>query len=145
MDTAEGILHHIIVSRFYLIVLCFFWFGDVAWCQGTALRPYCSEPGYKVSAPPSFWPQSERTVRSSKSRTTPRAAPIQIPDPENATISEEYGAGSIVIINGERKLYFVEKKAKQFGIRSRSALRRMNGKVFNPSRPSARTRPGIVL
>ena len=80
MDTAEGILHDIIVSHFYLILLCFFWFGDVAWCQGTAPRPFWSAPGYKVSAPPNFWPQSERTVRSSKSRTTPKAAPIQIPD-----------------------------------------------------------------
>jgi lipoprotein-anchoring transpeptidase ErfK/SrfK len=42
----------------------------------------------------------------------PRAAPIQIPDPENVTISEEYGAGSIVITNRERKLYFVEEKGK---------------------------------
>jgi len=42
----------------------------------------------------------------------PKAAPIQIPEPENATISEEYGAGSIVIINRERKPYFVEEKGK---------------------------------
>ena len=32
----------------------------------------------------------------------PKAAPIQIPEPENVTISEEYGAGSIVIMNRER-------------------------------------------
>jgi len=112
MDPAEGISFHLFVWRFLLILLCFFCLGDVAWCQETGLRPYWSEPGYKVSAPPSFWPQSDRAVRGSKSRAMPKAAPIQIPDPENATISEEYGAGSIVIINRERKPYFVEEKGK---------------------------------
>lgn len=48
----------------------------------------------------------------SKPRAMSKAAPIQIPEPENVTISEEYGAGSIVIVNRERKLHFVEEKGK---------------------------------
>src|SRR6266403_4515890 len=39
-----------------------------------------------------------------------RAAPsnVKIPQPEKATIGEEYAKGSIVIVNHERNLYFVE-------------------------------------
>ena len=96
MDTAEGILHRIAVPCLSLILLYFFCVGDVAWCQGTGPRPYWSEPGYKVSSPPNFWPQSGRVLRNSKSHATPKAAPVQIPEPENVMISEEYSAGSIV-------------------------------------------------
>jgi lipoprotein-anchoring transpeptidase ErfK/SrfK len=39
-------------------------------------------------------------------RTKP--ASVRIPEPEKATISEEYAKGSIVIVNHERRLYFVE-------------------------------------
>ena len=109
---AEWILQRILFPRFLLILLCFLCVGDVAWCQATGRNPTWSEPGDKVFGPPRFWPQSDRAVRGSKSRVMRKAAPIQIPDPENATISEEYGAGSIVIINRERKLYFVEEKGK---------------------------------
>jgi hypothetical protein len=33
---------------------------------------------------------------------------VQIPEPEKAAIAEEYAKGSIVIVNHERNLYFVE-------------------------------------
>jgi lipoprotein-anchoring transpeptidase ErfK/SrfK len=43
-------------------------------------------------------------------RANRRAAPsnVKIPQPEKATIGEEYAKGSIVIVNHERNLYFVE-------------------------------------
>jgi len=68
--------------RLSLILLYFLCAGGVTWGQGTGPRPYWSEPTYKVSAPPSFWSQSERAVRSSKSRTTAKTAAIQFPDPK---------------------------------------------------------------
>ena len=37
---------------------------------------------------------------------------MEIPEPEQVTIGEEYDRGSVVIINRERKLYFVEEKGK---------------------------------
>jgi lipoprotein-anchoring transpeptidase ErfK/SrfK len=87
-----------------LLHLCFV--CDAAWCQ--AGQPYWPAPRYKLSPPPNFWPQSDRPVRSSK----PKVVNIEIPEPENVTIGEEYAKGSVVIINHERKLYFVEEVGK---------------------------------
>jgi hypothetical protein len=37
MDTPKGILYRLFISRFLLVLLCFFCVGDIAWCQETAL------------------------------------------------------------------------------------------------------------
>ena len=53
--------------RCLLPILLYFCYGsDVAWCQEAIPRPYWSEPGYNMTRPPSFWPQSDRSVRSAK-------------------------------------------------------------------------------
>ena len=41
-------------------------------------------------------------------RAAPKPANVKIPQPEKATIGEQYAKGSIVIVNHERNLYFVE-------------------------------------
>jgi lipoprotein-anchoring transpeptidase ErfK/SrfK len=45
-------------------------------------------------------------------RASPKPANIKIPDPEKTTIGEEYAKGSVVIVNNERNLYFVEEAGR---------------------------------
>jgi lipoprotein-anchoring transpeptidase ErfK/SrfK len=61
-------------------------------------RQYYLPPTYQYFTPP---PRANRRVQ-------PKAAAVQIPQPEKAAIAEEYAKGSIVIVNHERNLYFVE-------------------------------------
>jgi lipoprotein-anchoring transpeptidase ErfK/SrfK len=55
-----------------------------------------------------FTPPPARTNR----RPQPKATNVQIPQPEKAAIGEEYAIGSIVIVNHERNLYFVEETGR---------------------------------
>jgi lipoprotein-anchoring transpeptidase ErfK/SrfK len=105
MNTAKRYSCGKIVRPLLLMLLHFCIVCDAAWCQAGPPPPYWSAaPRYKLSPSPNFWPQSDRPVRSAR----PKAINVQIPEPENVTIGEEYAKGSIVIINHERKLYFVE-------------------------------------
>jgi hypothetical protein len=105
MNTAKSYSSGKIVRPLLLMLLHFCIVCEAAWCQAGPPPPYWSAaPRYKLSPSPNFWPQSDRPVRSAK----PKAVSVQIPEPENVTIGEEYAKGSIVIINHERKLYFVE-------------------------------------
>ena len=78
--------------------------SEPAWAQGFFQygSPY---PGkFYLLAPYPFFTPPPRANR----RTSPKQADIKIPQPEKATIDEQYARGSIVIVNHERKLYFVE-------------------------------------
>jgi lipoprotein-anchoring transpeptidase ErfK/SrfK len=46
-----------------------------------------------------------------RSKSGPAVA-VKIPEPETATINEQYAKGSIVIVNHERALYFVEEPGR---------------------------------
>src|SRR5216684_6735203 len=78
--------------------------SEPAWAQSffqfgpPSARQYYLPPTYQYFTPP---PRANRHVQ-------PKAAVVQIPQPEKAAIAEEYAKGSIVIVNHERKLYFVE-------------------------------------
>jgi lipoprotein-anchoring transpeptidase ErfK/SrfK len=78
--------------------------GEPAWAQSffqfgsPSARQYYLPPTYQYFTPP---PRANRRVQ-------PKAAAAQIPQPEKAAIAEAYAKGSIVIVNHERNLYFVE-------------------------------------
>jgi hypothetical protein len=59
-----------------------------------------SSPGYGYFTPPA--------APNRRPKSGPAIA-AKIPEPETTTISEEYAKGSIVIINHERALYFVDR------------------------------------
>jgi lipoprotein-anchoring transpeptidase ErfK/SrfK len=56
-----------------------------------------------------YFPPPAPAQRRARAET---ALAAKIPDPESATISGEYAKGSIVIINHERALYFVEESGR---------------------------------
>src|SRR6266851_5261630 len=68
-----------------------------------ALLSLVSEPGWAES----YFQFGSPSPRANR-RAQPKAAVVQIPQPEKAAIAEEYAKGSIVIVNHERNLYFVE-------------------------------------
>jgi lipoprotein-anchoring transpeptidase ErfK/SrfK len=83
-----------------------------------ALFLLASEPGWAQSffqfgspSPQQYYrppyPYFAPSARSNR-RAPPKPAKVQIPQPEKATIGGEYAKGSIVIVNHERNLYFVE-------------------------------------
>jgi lipoprotein-anchoring transpeptidase ErfK/SrfK len=78
--------------------------SEPAWAESyfqfgsPSARQYYLPPTYQYFTPP---PRANR-------RAQPKAAIVQIPQPEKAAIAEEYAKGSIVIVNHERNLYFVE-------------------------------------
>ena len=96
-------------------------------------RQYYLPPTYQYFTPP---PLANR-------RAQPKAAVVQIPQPEKAAIAEEYAKGSIVIVNHERNLYFIEETGQ--AIRYPVAIGKplTNGRACKQSRPSAKTPPGI--
>jgi hypothetical protein len=89
-----NVFYIVFFAPFLLILLCF---SVLATLQGVRVgpRPYWSETGSLVSAV--FGP-SQIVLFVDRNRVR--------------CLGEEYGAGSIVIINRERKLYFVEEKGK---------------------------------
>jgi lipoprotein-anchoring transpeptidase ErfK/SrfK len=67
-----------------------------------ASRQYYRPPPYQYFPPPA----------SANRRAKPKPALVQTPLPENTAIGEEYPKGSIVIVNHERNLYFVEEPGR---------------------------------
>src|SRR5260370_39540354 len=65
-----------------------------------------SPPARQYSLPPTY-PYFTPPPRANR-RAQPKAAAVQVPQPEKAAIAEQYAKGSIVIVNHERNLYFVE-------------------------------------
>src|SRR4249920_442607 len=57
---------------------------------------------------PTSGSQSYFVPPPSAPRSTKPRAEIKVPQPESASIDEQYAKGSVVIINHERTLYFVE-------------------------------------
>jgi lipoprotein-anchoring transpeptidase ErfK/SrfK len=111
--------------------------SEPAWAESyfqsgsPSARQYYLPPTYQYFTPP---PRANR-------RAQPKAAIVQIPQPEKAAIAEEYAKGSIVIVNHERNLYFVEETGQ--AIRYPVAIGKPNGRACKQSRPSAKTPPGI--
>jgi lipoprotein-anchoring transpeptidase ErfK/SrfK len=83
--------------------------SEPAWAQSiySPFGPPASRQYYR-SAPYQYFTPPARADR----RASRRSDNVQIPKPENATIGEEYAKGSIVIINHERNLYFVEETGR---------------------------------
>src|SRR5260370_12632239 len=92
------------MKRFFTVAALFVLVSEPAWAQGFFQygSPYPGQyyrlPSYPYFTPP---PRANR-------RTSPNPANIKVPQPEKATIAEQYAKGSIVIVNHERNLYFVE-------------------------------------
>ena len=92
-----------VMRRFLTIAALFVLVSEPAWAQGFFQygAPYSGQyyrlPPYPYFAPP-------RGYR----RASPKPANVKIPQPEKAAIGEQYAKGSIVIVNHERNLYFVE-------------------------------------
>ena len=92
-----------VMRRFLTLAALFVLVSEPAWAQGFFQygAPY-SGHYYRLPTYPYFTPpQGPR-------RAAPKAANVKIPQPEKATIGEQYAKGSIVIVNHERNLYFVE-------------------------------------
>jgi lipoprotein-anchoring transpeptidase ErfK/SrfK len=92
------------MRRLLTVAALFVLMSEPTWAQG--FFPYgspYSSPYYRLPPYPYFNPPP-RAYR----RASPKPANIKIPQPEKATIDEQYAKGSIVIINHERNLYFVE-------------------------------------
>jgi hypothetical protein len=77
--------------------------SEPTWAQGFFPFGSPSQHSYRLPSYPYFTPPAR-----SHRRASPKPAKVQIPQPEKTTISEEYAKGSIVIVNHERNLYFVE-------------------------------------
>jgi len=75
-----------------------------SWAQGFLQygSPYPGQ-SYRIAPFPYFTPPPRANRRASA-----QPANIKVPQAEKATIDEQYAKGSIVIVNHERKLYFVE-------------------------------------
>jgi lipoprotein-anchoring transpeptidase ErfK/SrfK len=81
--------------------------SEPAWAQSFIPPP--ASPRYDRLAPyRSFTPPAARPG----GRTLAMPANLPIPAPETAAIGEEYAKGSIVIVNHERRLYFVEQAGR---------------------------------
>jgi lipoprotein-anchoring transpeptidase ErfK/SrfK len=92
------------MRRFLTVVALFVLVSEPTWAQGLFQygSPYSGQyyrlPPYPYFTPPPRGPR----------RAAPTPANVKIPQPEKATIGEQYAKGSIVIVNRERNLYFVE-------------------------------------
>jgi lipoprotein-anchoring transpeptidase ErfK/SrfK len=92
-----------------IVVILIVFVGEPAWAQGffpgfaaPAPRQYFQPPPYRYFTPP---------ARANR-KAPPKSANVPVPPPENTTIGEEYAKGSIVIVNHERYLYFVEEPGR---------------------------------
>ena len=92
-----------VMRRFLTLAALFVLVSEPAWAQGFFQHgaPYSGQY-YRLPTYPYFTPP--RGPR----RAAPTPANVKIPQPEKATIGEQYAKGSIVIVNHERNLYFVE-------------------------------------
>jgi lipoprotein-anchoring transpeptidase ErfK/SrfK len=78
---------------------------EPAWAQ-SIFAPW-GPPSYRQYYQPSPYPYFTPPARSNR-RASPKPVNVKIPEPEKTAIGEEYAKGSVVIINNERNLYFVE-------------------------------------
>src|SRR5882724_11113912 len=102
-------MHGAWAMRTFLMVAALFVFAsEPAWAQGF-FQYGSTYPGqyYRIAPYPYFTPPPRAHRRAS-----PQPANVKIPEPEKATIGEQYATGSIVIVNHERKLYFVEESGQ---------------------------------
>jgi lipoprotein-anchoring transpeptidase ErfK/SrfK len=92
------------MRRFLTVAALFVLVSEPAWAQGFFQygSPYRGQ--YYRLPPYPYFTTPPRVPR----RASPKPANIKIPQPEKATIGEQYAKGSIVIVNHERNLYFVE-------------------------------------
>ncbi len=92
------------MRRFFTVAALFVLVSEPGWAQGFFQygSPY---PGQNYRLPP--YPYFTPPPRAPR-RASPKPATVKIPQPEKATIGEQYAKGSIVIVNHERNLYFVE-------------------------------------
>src|SRR5260370_39168279 len=97
------------MRTFLMVAALFVFASEPAWAQGFFQygSPY---PGqyYRIAPYPYF----TQPPRANRRASSPKPANIKIPQPEKATIDEQYAKGSIVIINHERNLYFVEESGQ---------------------------------
>src|SRR5258707_4158807 len=93
-----------IMRIFLTIAALFVLVSERAWAQGFFQygSPYSGQY-YRVPPYPYFTPPPRANRQAA-----PKPANVKIPQPEKATIGEQYAKGSIVIVNHERNLYFVE-------------------------------------
>jgi lipoprotein-anchoring transpeptidase ErfK/SrfK len=90
---------------FLTVVALFVLVSEPTWAQGFfQYGPPSSGQYYRLQPYPYFTPPPPRANR----RAPPKPASVKIPQPEKATIDDQYAKGSIVIVNRERNLYFVE-------------------------------------
>src|SRR6059058_3825438 len=89
------------MRRFLTIAALFVLVSEPAWAQGFFQygAPYSGQY-YRLPPYPYFTPP--RGYR----RASPKPANVKIPQPEKATIGEQYAKGSIVIVNHERNPVF---------------------------------------
>ena len=92
-----------VMRRFLTVAALFVLAGEPAWAQGFFQygSPYPRQT-YQVAPYPYF------ALPPRARRPAAKPANVKIPQPERATIDEKYAKGSIVIVNRERNLYFVE-------------------------------------
>src|SRR5258707_6231165 len=92
------------MRRFLTVAALFALLSDPTWAQVLSEygSPYSGQY-YRLPPYPYFTPPP-RALR----RASPKPANVKIPQPEKATIGDQYAKGSIVIVNHERNLYFVE-------------------------------------
>jgi lipoprotein-anchoring transpeptidase ErfK/SrfK len=90
------------MRRFLTVAALFVLAGEPARAQGFIQygSPYPRQY-YQVSPYPYFAPPP-------RARRAAKPANVKIPQPEKTAIDEKYAKGSIVIVNRERNLYFVE-------------------------------------
>ena len=81
-----------------VVATSIFLVSEPAWAAS-----YFSPPALRLAPYQYFTPPVGADRQASR-----RPVNVQIPKPENTTIGEEYAKGDIVIVNHERKLYFVE-------------------------------------
>jgi lipoprotein-anchoring transpeptidase ErfK/SrfK len=91
------------MRRFLTLAALFVLLSEPARAQGFFQygAPYSGQY-YRLPTYPYF------TAPRGPRRAAPKPANVKIPQPERATIAEQYAKGSIVIVNHERNLYFVE-------------------------------------
>jgi lipoprotein-anchoring transpeptidase ErfK/SrfK len=93
------------MRRFLTVAALFVLVSEPTWAQGFfQYGPPSSGQYYRLPPYPYFTPPPPRANR----RAPPKPASVKIPQPEKATIDDQYAKGSIVIVNRERNLYFVE-------------------------------------
>jgi hypothetical protein len=97
------------MGRFLTLAALFVLVSEPAWAQGFLQygAPY-SGHYYRLPTYPYFTPPR---------RAAPKPANVKIPQPEKATIGEQYAKGSIVIVNHERNLYLPKSPGRRSDIR----------------------------